>query len=95
MMKALALGLLKVLVMVLFFIIVVVVGTLPFRSKTFKQYPCLQAIGATFAGALFMNVAVMHILSQSLVTEQNLEHLRHSDKEAYILTMAIYFHTIF
>ncbi len=54
--------LLKIVVMLLFFLIVVIVGTLPIRSKTFKKRPLLQAIGATFAGSLFINVAIMHIL---------------------------------
>lgn len=66
--KSLILILLKVLVMVLFFLIVVVVGTLPIRSRTFKQRPILQAIGATFAGSLFINVAIMHILPESADT---------------------------
>ena len=48
--------------MAAFFLIVVVVGSLPIRSRAFKQRPLLQAIGATFAGALFINVAIIHIL---------------------------------
>lgn len=63
--KSLILALLKSLVMLLFFLIVVGVGTLPIRSKTFKQKPLIQAIGSTFAGALFINVAIMHILPES------------------------------
>ena len=60
--KTQLLALLKILFMLLFFIIVVVVGTLPIRSRRFKKNPILQAIGATFAGSLFINVAIMHIL---------------------------------
>ena len=63
--KTSILVLLKCLVMAAFFLIVVVVGSLPIRSNTFKQRPLLQAIGATFAGSLFINVALMHILPES------------------------------
>ena len=56
------LAILKVLVMIAFFVIVMIFGTLPIRSKSFKQRPLLRAIGATFAGALFINVALIHIL---------------------------------
>jgi zinc transporter 1/2/3 len=56
---------LKVAVMVIFFIIVVVFGTLPLRSKGFKQRPLLRTMGATFAGCLFLNVALLHILPEA------------------------------
>lgn len=54
--------LLKILCMILYFVIVIVVGIIPIRSKSFKQKPLLRAIGSTFAGALFINVAIIHIL---------------------------------
>ena len=50
--------------MVLFFAIVSFVGTLPIRSKTFKTNPKLRIFGSTFAGALFINVAILHILPE-------------------------------
>ena len=53
---------LKVSTMIIYFLIVIVVGTIPIRSKSFKQKPLLRAIGSTFAGALFINVAIVHIL---------------------------------
>jgi ATP/ADP translocase len=56
---------LKVAVMVIFFIIVMVFGTLPLRSNGFKQRPLLRIIGATFAGCLFLNVALLHILPEA------------------------------
>ena len=59
---------LKPIVMLLFFLIVILVGTLPIRSKNFKRRPLLKAVGATFAGALFINVAIMHILPESADT---------------------------
>lgn len=57
-----ALVILKIVVMITFFLIVTFFGTLPIRSKNFKKRPLLRAIGATFAGCLFLNVAIMHIL---------------------------------
>jgi hypothetical protein len=54
--------------MVIFFIIVTIFGTLPIRSKNLKKRPLLKAIGATFAGCLFLNVAIMHILPEAADT---------------------------
>ena len=62
------LAILKIVVMVIFFIIVTIFGTLPIRSKNFKKRPLLKAIGATFAGCLFLNVAIMHILPEAADT---------------------------
>lgn len=53
---------LKIVVMICFFIIVMVFGTLPLRSTSFKKRPLLRALGTTFAGCLFLNVAILHIL---------------------------------
>ena len=63
-----ATAILKVLFMVLFFGIVTFVGTLPLRSKAFKSNPKLHIFGSTFAGALFINVAILHILPESADT---------------------------
>jgi zinc transporter 1/2/3 len=60
--EEIATSILKVVFMVLFFIIVCFVGTLPLRSKAFKTNPKYRIIGSTFAGALFINVAILHIL---------------------------------
>jgi zinc transporter 1/2/3 len=62
------LAILKVIVMLVFMIIVIVFGTLPIRSKKFKKRPLLKAIGATFAGCLFLNVSIMHILPEAADT---------------------------
>jgi hypothetical protein len=48
--------------MLLFFAIVCIVGTLPIRLQVFKTNPKLRMMGSTFAGALFINVAILHIL---------------------------------
>jgi zinc transporter 1/2/3 len=63
-------ALLKIGVMIAFFIIVMVFGTLPLRSRTFKKRPLLRALGATFAGCLFINVAILHILPEAADTLQ-------------------------
>jgi hypothetical protein len=48
--------------MILFVTIVTVVGTLPYRLQSFKTSKILRTLGTTFAGALFLNVAILHIL---------------------------------
>lgn len=63
--QELLLTILKVFFMVLFFFIVLFFGTLPIRSKNFKKNPVLVSMGATFAGCLFINVAIMHILPEA------------------------------
>ncbi len=63
-----ALVLLKVLFMLLFFAIVMFVGTVPFRSARFKANPKFRMIGTTFAGSIFLNVALIHILPESADT---------------------------
>lgn len=62
------LTILKIAVMAVFFAIVIFFGSLPIRSKNFKKRPLLRAIGATFAGCLFLNVAIMHILPEAADT---------------------------
>jgi hypothetical protein len=59
------LGWLKILFMIAFIAIVLVVGTIPFRMANFKTNPLFKSMGTTFAGALFINVAIVHILPES------------------------------
>lgn len=56
------LALLKIIFMLLFVGIVLVVGTIPLRLATFKTNRFLRSMGTTFAGALFVNVSIIHIL---------------------------------
>ena len=56
------LAILKCVFIVLFIAIVIIVGLLPLRMSTFKKNKFLKAMGTTFAGALFINVAIIHIL---------------------------------
>lgn len=53
---------LKICFILLFVVIVLFVGTLPLRMQTFKRNKFLKSMGSTFAGALFINVAIIHIL---------------------------------
>jgi hypothetical protein len=62
------LPILKVVFMVLFVAIVIVVGTIPLRMSDFKSNKIFRAMGTTFAGALFINVAIIHILPESADT---------------------------
>jgi len=59
---------LKIGFMILFILIVLYVGTIPIRLETFKTNPWLRALGTTFAGSLFINVALLHILPESANT---------------------------
>jgi len=59
------LAILKVGFMLLFVAIVCYVGTLPIRNPAFKTNKFLKSMGTTFAGALFINVSVLHILPDS------------------------------
>ena len=56
--------------MLLFAGIVGFVGTLPIRSHKFKTSKSLRVLGTTFAGALFLNVSILHILPESAETIQ-------------------------
>lgn len=58
-------AILKVFFMIFFFTLVSFIGTLPFRSAYFKSNPKIRIIGTTFAGALFINVAIIHILPEA------------------------------
>lgn len=59
------LALLKAAFILLFVAIVMFVGTVPFRMKKFRQNRFLRSMGTTFAGALFVNVSLIHILPES------------------------------
>jgi zinc transporter 1/2/3 len=59
------LAILKVAFMLLFIGIVIIVGSIPYRVKKFKKNRFLRAMGTTFAGALFVNVSLIHILPES------------------------------
>lgn len=72
--EAALLAVLKVVFMLLFVAIVIIVGTIPIRSETFSTNQLLKTLGTTFAGALFLNVSILHILPESADTiEQYLQ----------------------
>lgn len=71
--------------MILFVTIVTVVGTLPFRLQSFKTSKVLRTLGTTFAGALFLNVAILHILPESADTIQDYLQDGDPDKEVFPL----------
>lgn len=62
------LSILKIVFMVGFVGIVIIVGSLPIRLKTFKTNKFLKTMGTTFAGSLFLNVSILHILPESADT---------------------------
>ena len=56
---------LLVFIAITFMSIIAYVGTLPYRVAAFAQNSYLKAIGNTFAGAIFFNVALLHILPEA------------------------------
>jgi solute carrier family 39 (zinc transporter), member 1/2/3 len=84
---------------VLFVLIVVVVGSIPIRMKKFKKNRFLRSMGTTFAGALFVNVAIIHILPESSDSiEEHLKEVTGNDEVfplANLLVMLGFLTTIF
>ena len=80
------LAILKIVVIVLFVGIVMFVGTLPLRSIAFKTNNFLKSMGTTFAGALFINVAIIHILPESVDSIE--EYLKGDDLDAEVFPLA-------
>jgi zinc transporter 1/2/3 len=62
------LDILKIVFMVGFVAIVIIVGSIPIRMKTFKTNKFLKTMGTTFAGSVFLNVSILHILPESADT---------------------------
>lgn len=79
------LAILKVPFMILFATIAVVVGTLPSKLHSFKTNNVLQTLGVTFAGALFINFAILHTLPESADTIKDYLQDRGPDKEIFPL----------
>jgi len=93
------LAILKCVFIVLFVAIVIGVGLLPLRLASFKKNKFLKAMGTTFAGALFINVAIIHILPESADTIQStLQEQYQTDTVfplAYLLLMLGFLVTVF
>lgn len=84
--ESLLLALLKLAFMLLFVAIVLLVGSLPLRSRTFTTNPLIRTLGTTFAGALFLNVSILHILPESADTIQ--QHLQDGDPDKEVFPLA-------
>ncbi len=65
MQERILLPILKIIVIIVFFVLVVQMGLLPLHSKTLRSRPMLKALSSTFTGCLFLNVALLHILPES------------------------------
>ena len=79
------LAILKVAFILLFVCIVIFVGILPLRLPTFKTNKLLKALGTTFAGALFINVSILHILPESANSIQDYLREQSGDDEVFPL----------
>jgi len=56
---------LLVFIAIIFMSLIAYVGTLSYRVAAFIQNGYFKAIGNTFAGAIFFNVALLHILPEA------------------------------
>lgn len=55
----------KVIAMIVMFIMIMVVGSLPIRLKSFKTNPLLLSLTRAFSGGLFLGVGVIHLLPEA------------------------------
>ncbi len=51
--------------MIIMFLMIVIIGSIPLRSKEFKENGKLLALSAAFSGGLFLSVGILHILPEA------------------------------
>ena len=57
--------LIKILAMLIMFLLIMIVGSLPIRFKQFKTNPLLLSLTRAFSGGLFLGVGVIHLLPEA------------------------------
>jgi len=57
--------LIKLLSMVLLFLLILIVGSLPIRVSAFKNNNMLLALTRAFSGGLFLAVGIVHLLPEA------------------------------
>ena len=55
----------KILAMIIMFMIIMIVGSLPIRIKSFKTNPLLLSLTRAFSGGLFLGVGLIHLLPEA------------------------------
>ena len=57
--------LIKILSMIVMFLLVLIVGSLPIRLSTFKSNNMLLSLTRAFSGGLFLAVGIVHLLPEA------------------------------
>ena len=55
----------KILAMIIMFMMIMIVGSLPIRIKSFKTNPLLLSLTRAFSGGLFLGVGLIHLLPEA------------------------------
>ena len=58
--------LIKILCMIVMFILIIVMGSLPLRMRAFKSNKVVLAFAAAFSGGLFLSVGLYHLLPEAV-----------------------------
>ena len=57
--------LVKILAMIIMFLLILIVGTLPIRAKNFRSNPRLLSYASAFSGGLFLAVGLIHLIPEA------------------------------
>ena len=55
----------KIFAMIIMFMMIMIVGSLPIRIKSFKTNPLLLSLTRAFSGGLFLGVGIIHLLPEA------------------------------
>jgi zinc transporter 1/2/3 len=58
-------GVIKIFAMIVMFLLIIVVGSLPIRIKSFKSNPLVLSMTKAFSGGLFLAVGLVHLLPEA------------------------------
>ena len=58
-------GVIKIFSMIIMFLLIIIVGSLPIRIKSFKTNPLLLSMTKAFSGGLFLAVGLVHLLPEA------------------------------
>lgn len=56
----------KVFCMVVMFLIIMITGSIPYKSEGFKSNPKLMSLSSAFSGGLFIAVGMIHLLPEAV-----------------------------
>jgi len=61
----------KILSMIVMFLLILIVGSLPIRSSSFKSNDKLLSLTKAFSGGLFLAVGIVHLLPEASENFEN------------------------